>query len=127
MPKTLSENALLAILKCLQSLLSVLDAEAISSFLTLLTTPAEEKDVARWATTSFLPVLPSSPSLQYLQSTQFRSPFTILFFDLNNLLSHASHEIVYRTLCCIELLLLTTGDHHILPAIPSPSRSVSTL
>lgn len=119
MPKTLSENALLAILKCLQSLLSVLDAEAISSFLTLLTTPAEEKDVARWATTSFLPVLPSSPSLQYLQSTQFRSPFTILFFDLNNLLSHASHEIVYRTLCCIELLLLTTGDHHILPAIPS--------
>ena len=119
MPKTLSENALLAILKCLQSLLSVVDAETLSSFLTLLTTPAEEKDVARWATTSFLPVLSSSPSLQYLQSTQFRSPFTILFFDLNNLLSHASHEIVYRTLCCIELLLLTTGDHHILPAIPS--------
>ena len=119
MPKTLSENALLAILKCLQSLLSVVDAETLSSFLTLLTTPAEEKDVARWATTSFLPVLPSSPSLQYLQSQRFRSPFTILFFDLNTLLSHASHEIIYRTLCCIELLLLTTGDHHILPAIPS--------
>ena len=119
MPKSLSENALLSILKCLQSLLTTLDSKAISSLLSLLSTPAEEKDVPRWVTTSLLPVLPSSPSLKYLQSDSFRSLFTILISNLNSLLSHASHEIGYRTLCCIELLLLTTGDCHILPAIPS--------
>ena len=98
MPKQLSENAIVAILKCTQVLLTTAEWDAITSFLTLLSTPVEEAADAKWATLSFLPVIPPSPAITYLQGDAFRSLFTILIYNLNNLASHASHEVVHSTL-----------------------------
>ena len=119
MPKQLSENAIVAILKCTQVLLTTAEWDAITSFLTLLSTPVEEAADAKWATLSFLPVIPPSPAITYLQGDAFRSLFTILIYNLNNLASHASHEVVHSTLCCEELLLLTSGHRHLIPVLPS--------
>ena len=98
------------------------DRKHMESFILMLTTPISDMNATsdpQWERLSILPMVSSTLAVQYLQSSNFRSLFTILVYHLNELISNPSHEISSTSLICMELLLLGTGGNNLTPMLPA--------
>ena len=98
------------------------DRKHMESFILMLTTPISDMNATsdpQWERLSILPMVSSTLAVQYLQSSNFRSLFTILVYHLNELISNPSHEISSTSLICMELLLLETGGNNLTPMLPA--------
>ena len=118
-PEHLSENAILSILRCTQSLLMVADSANMEPFIELLTTPITPENEAAWEKLEILPVLEPTPAVLHLQSQDFSAILPVLLYSLNELISHSSHEISSTSFICIELTLLGTHGKNVTPLLPA--------
>lgn len=118
-PERLSENAILSILHCMQSLLMVADSVHMEPFIKLLTTPITPENESAWEKLTVLPMIELTPAVTYLRSQDFSSILPVHLYSLNELISHSSHEICCTSLLCIELTLLGTHGTHVTPLLPA--------